>query len=991
LPCQKALSRVVVGQICFLVVEEGRVLGVVPLTDLIQHAMDLLPSPDADVDLLRMGLGFSRTLVWRLPMEVVGERAIPQLEGLRCWGPVKEVTGYSLAEWRRSPLPWPAAFHDQDRKGMTEAVLDCIRTLRPIDRIVRVRHRKGHWKTLRHQIEALPEGNGVTLVGVTTDVSELIDPREPFSQHETLFRSLTDHALFGVYLIQEGRFRYVNRRLAELFGCQPEDLIDRLGPLDLTHPQDRERVVENIRRRLRGEVDEVQYAFRGVRKDGTVRQFRVLGRKVEINGGPAILGTLQDITEERLRDQERSLTLAVFQALSRRGPREGLEGAFEAISGFMALDAAEVLILGAQGEWQISQVWARPSERASLENMLRALLHGAGSSVGTGKGAEAQHAQVVARAREPLYIADTSQSEYWGDKLRAQHGWRTLFVLPLIFEQSYSALLCLQSRRRDAFSVDHRRMLEKMAPTFASAVQAWRYQQELEAEHQRMRELVEELPVGVLLLDEKYSLLQSNEAARTALRALGARIDQTRLVDWGDFPLDRVFSRIDIAEPLEVEAEGPPARIFRLAVRRFGKAQSNQWLVILQELTAERQAEGLATLGKFAAGIAHDFSNVIGTVILHADLLSMKEGLSAGAKERLEIIKNQGMHAAALTQRILDFGRVSVTRRVPTSMSRVLEDLNDLLERVLPENITLEVVKGSDPCVVDADPDRLQQALMNLALNARDAMPEGGILRLVLDRVQHPGGPHGRQADLPPGEWIRLQVIDSGHGIPRHVMQHIFEPFFTTKEAGKGAGLGLAQTYGIVRQHEGFIQVDSEPGKGSTFTLWFPSSPFREGGGLDLKEGGTVPIGHGETILVVEDMEPHRRSIVQMLDHLNYRALEAADGVEALKLLEREAGARVDLVLTDVVMPGMDGRQLALALGERFPDLPVILMSGYAKGTGALVACENVYWLQKPLSKEKLARALRRALRRKGRCAEDPGEPGGASPRLAGQEQGHDD
>ena len=961
-PCEQALTQVAEDRICFLLAEGDRILGVVPVSTLIQYCILELRSCDTMGDLLKAGLDFSKTLVWKLPLAVDGQEVLPRMEEMRCWGPLMDVTGYSLEELRSTPLLWPAALHPQDRQAIMEAVRGSIQALSAVDQTVRVRHRKGHWLWLRQQIEALPEKEGLSLIGVTSDVTHVVDLQRSIAQNQALFRSLTEHALFGVYLIQDGCFRYVNRRLAELFGYQPSELMGRKGPLDLTHPQDRDRIVENLRRRLEGKVDQVRYTFRGLRKDGAIRYVEVLGRRVEIDGRPAILGTLQDITEERLREQEQSLTLAVFQALSRRAPRQGLEGAFEAISRFMALDAAGVLIMNLEGSWQMTQVWVRPSEEESLQRLLQDLDGGRTANRSRIAGHTMHYAPAVLRSRKPLYIPDTAQSDYWGDDLRARHGWLTTFVLPLVFEQSFSALLFLQSRTRDAFCAEHRALLEKMAPTFASAVQAWRFEQELQSEHQRMRELVEELPVGVMLLDDQHRLLQSNEAARQGLAAFGVRVEKNQVGDWGDFPLQRVLTKGSASLPLELVAEGPPRRLFAVHARRLEGRRSSQWLIILREMTAEREAERLATVGEFAAGIAHDFNNVIGTMILHAELLANESGLSERAQERLEIIMSQGRHAAALTQKILDFGRVSVSRRVPTSMSKLLDDLQRLLVRVLPESIELEVVKGDDACVVDADPDRLQQALMNLALNARDAMPQGGFLRLILDRVRCNGQARQPIPDLPPGEWIRLQVADTGCGIAPQVLPHVFEPFFTTKERGKGSGLGLAQTYGIVKQHEGFVHVDSEQGKGATFTLYFPPSPFEEGGGLDLEEDGTLPMGRGEKVLVVEDLEIHRRSIAEMLGCLNYQALEAENGEQALEVLAREDGS-VDLVLSDVVMPGMDGRRLTLALTKRFPQLPVILMSGYAQGTGTLIERQNVHWLQKPLSKEKLAIALRRALR----------------------------
>jgi CheY-like chemotaxis protein len=259
----------------------------------------------------------------------------------------------------------------------------------------------------------------------------------------------------------------------------------------------------------------------------------------------------------------------------------------------------------------------------------------------------------------------------------------------------------------------------------------------------------------------------------------------------------------------------------------------------------------------------------------------------------------------------------------------------------------------------------MQQVFMNLALNARDAMPTGGKLQFDISILQTEPDQTPPFCDMPPGEWVKICVTDTGSGISAEVVPHIFEPFFTTKSPGEGTGLGLAQVYGIVKQHDGYIDVTSEEGVGTTFIIYLPSKGNREANTTDTYE---VPmdIGHGETILIVEDNESMRNALAEVLDSQNYQSLLAEDGQAALDILEQRA-VEIDLVLSDLVMPKMSGMKLYETLRERYPDMRVVVMSGYPlnQETGGFLEREGVIRLQKPLTLQNLAQTLRKALSQK--------------------------
>jgi two-component system cell cycle sensor histidine kinase/response regulator CckA len=375
-----------------------------------------------------------------------------------------------------------------------------------------------------------------------------------------------------------------------------------------------------------------------------------------------------------------------------------------------------------------------------------------------------------------------------------------------------------------------------------------------------------------------------------------------------------------------------------------------------------RQAQKMEAIGQLAGGVAHDFNNILAAIMMQADVASMVEGLPAEAVEYLDDIRAAAERAANLTRQLLAFSRRQVMQSRALDINEVVTSLGKMLQRLLGEEVRLQTSLEPGPLSVHADSGMLDQVLLNLVVNARDAMPGGG--RIVIATARRMVTPDEAAAidGAVPGGHICLRVSDSGTGIAPENLSRIFDPFFTTKETGKGTGLGLATVFGIVRQHGGWVTVDSELGKGTTFQILLPAAEAAGAPRADAAE--PAPRTGSETILLVEDEISVRVITRALLERQGYQVLEAANGIEALQVWEQRQGP-VSLLFTDIVMPeGVSGRELAARLQAGDSGLRVIFTSGYSGDVAGreLSLREGQNFLQKPYSRQRLLDTVRRCL-----------------------------
>ncbi len=396
----------------------------------------------------------------------------------------------------------------------------------------------------------------------------------------------------------------------------------------------------------------------------------------------------------------------------------------------------------------------------------------------------------------------------------------------------------------------------------------------------------------------------------------------------------------------------------------LARAWGTQRDITLQRQLEEeaRQSRKMETAGRLAGGIAHDFNNLLTAILGTSELLL--GGLAPGSPERedVEEIKRAATRAANLTRQLLAFSRRQVLQPRTIDLDQLVQGVESLVRRLIGEHIALRTETVPGLWRVRADPGQLEQVIVNLCVNARDAMPTGGSLLLETTNLRFPGAAHGAEAIMPAGAYVLFTVTDTGTGMDPQTLRHIFEPFFTTKEPGRGTGLGLATVYGIVKQSDGFIFVDTEVGRGSRFRIYLPRV---EGAAEPVEAQPEPPTARASgTILLVEDEAAVRRLARRVLEEVGYTVLEAADGPEALRLTERWEGD-IDLVVTDVIMPGMSGQELSTRLRAIRPWLRIMYVSGYTDDTilqhGTLLP--NTSFLQKPFTPGGLAQRVAEAMR----------------------------
>jgi two-component system cell cycle sensor histidine kinase/response regulator CckA len=520
--------------------------------------------------------------------------------------------------------------------------------------------------------------------------------------------------------------------------------------------------------------------------------------------------------------------------------------------------------------------------------------------------------------------------------------------------------------------------------TIRHAVERKRSARERSASEARYREIFERSSDAIALATAEGEILDVNPAFYRLTSRSPEELERLTALDFCENPREglriaRELRRTGSVQQMEVRVRLGSGEVKDCLVSvSTRQAAERGYLCTLHDITQRKEAEAalrqtqeqfwlaqkMEAVGRLAGGLAHDFNNLLGVIGGSAELMLLDLAEGTVDAEDIRQILRASDHAASLTRQLLAFGRKQVLQPQTLDLNGLITESASMLQRVIREDIVLDTRLDPELAAVEADPSQVHQVLMNLALNASDAMPMGG--RLTIETTNAELTPEDARRfpyTVVPGRYVVLEMTDTGSGMADDTKEHLFEPFFTTKPPGVGTGLGLATVYGIVKQSGGYIWVESEPQQGTTFRIYLPRGD-RPASAMPVSAVRSAPsaIG-GETVLLVEDEDAMRSVIARTLTRAGYQVIEAADGEEALRVAERGCGG-FDVLLTDVIMPGVSGHRLGQRLRARCPDLPVLYMSGhpYQEIARHGVLEPGMHLIEKPFRPDVLLQALRNVL-----------------------------
>ncbi len=901
--------------------------------------------------------------------------------------------------------------------------------------------------------------------------SERARAQEALLESEQKYRTVVENSLVGVYIVQDGLFRFVNRRWCEIYGYPEEEAIDRIGPLDLTAPEDLELVRRNIELRLNGEAETLEYVVRALRKDGRIIAVRIFGSSITYKGQPAICGTILDISEQARAQEELLQQTALLEAQV----NASLDGIVVADQGKIILQNRQFNTMfsipehisennddPAQIEWfrglvknidefdeKVAYHFAHPEEtvRDELELKNGRVLDRYSSTVFGKDGRRygriwtfrditerKRSEEVLRKSRLRLAEAmDLADIVYWevdwatgefifndpfyalyGTTVEQEGGYRMSreeyirrFVHPDDWEFFYqlvrqndvdrvSLVVDVEHRiiRRDGevrhvfvrtrIVRDNTGRVLQVYGTNQDITKRKRMEVDLEEREEQFRKIFEESPLGMVMtaLDTRYIKVNrafSNMLGYTEKEMASMTVREVTHPDDIEKDIrninDLVNNRIPVyrTEKRYIKKNGEIMQAtLTISAMRGANNRLLYFLGTIEDITQQKQAEEekkllelqlfraqkMEAIGTLAGGIAHDFNNILTALVGYAALLKMKANDEA-LLGYVNHILAASQKATDLIRSLLAFSRQQTPDLKPVRIHSIIRETEKLLKRLVTEDVTIKTIPAAEDMTIMADATQIDQILFNLAANARDAMPHGGILTIetkavqIDERFRHFHG-YGK-----PGRYVLLSVSDTGIGMDRATQERIFDPFFTTKEVGKGTGLGLSTVYGIVKQHGGYITVYSEPGIGTSFHIRLPIFS-----GTDvIDEPRPTPVRGGtETVLVAEDNEAVRSLIRDILTEYGYTIIEARDGEDAIEKFRKTPA--IDLLILDSVMPRINGREAYDEILRIKPTMKAIFTSGYTRDVVLDKGIEDgkLNFVQKPVSPDTLLEKVREVL-----------------------------
>jgi PAS domain S-box-containing protein len=892
------------------------------------------------------------------------------------------VTGYTSEEYAADPYLWYHMVYDEDRPAVVEQADSVLagQAVSPLEH--RIVHRDGSIRWVRNTMVPRYD-NRQRLVAYDGLISNITERRQAQSQRETALEALRESeaamkslflaAPIGIGVVCNRILTQVNDRFCEMVGYSSDELLGQSSRIVYPSDEEFDRVGKEkydlIREHGTGAVE-----THWRRKDGSIIDVWLSSTPLDpSNFGAGVTFTALDITERKQAEE--------------RLHRRNRELAFlnQIIAASASVSEPEALLETACRE--LARAFGVPQAAAALLNeqktqaVVVAEYHAEGRPAALGETIPVKDNpsfQYLLTQKAPLVVDDAQADPRLAPihELMLRRGTASVLLLPLAVEGEVVGSLGLDAVEPRHFSPDEVSLAWSVADQLAGALARARLAQA----HHRLIAAIEQAAEGVVITDTQGLVLYINPAfesitgrhraetvGQTSLAFAGGRPDATLLEQaWvalrsGKVWQGRFLRRTKEGAPMGVAATATPVRGESGAIVSY--------VAVIRDITRElqleeqyQQAQKMEVVGRLTAGIAHDFNNLLTAINGFTELMQLELPPDDPLQETTDKILSSGRRAADLVRQLLAFSRKQIMEPLVLDLNKIVGDMDKMLRRIIGEHIDLRVHFTSDLWLVKVDPAQITQVIVNLAVNARDAMPNGGHLTVETANIVLNEDDVAHYLEILPGRYVLLAISDDGVGMSEDVKAHLFEPFFTTKEVGQGTGLGLATVFGIVKQSGGHIRVYSEEGRGTTFKIYLPlaeETPADLPGG---EEAGALPRGT-EMVLLVEDDLTVRDLVNRLLTQHGYVVLMASSGVEALRLARRHSG-EIRLLLTDVVMPGLSGSALAEQLTEIQPVMKVLYMSGYTNDAivhhGVLEP--GISFLQKPFGPADLLRKVRSVL-----------------------------
>jgi two-component system, cell cycle sensor histidine kinase and response regulator CckA len=813
------------------------------------------------------------------------------------------------------------------------------------------------------------EGKQLGSFAMFEDISERVRAEEARAQAEEKFRGIFENAVEGIFLTTvDGRYRRVNPALATMCGyASPTEMVEAVSDVAQMYavPEDRDEFKRLIAERG-GVIEGLEYQL--ARKDGK-RVWVSENAHVVCDASGAVVGyegTVQDISERKRSELERQATTEIIHSVN---VTDNLDDLLRMIHNALrkvvyAENCFVALYEPATGMFHfpflVDQHDPLPPPPQKVGKSCTAFVYRTGRAT-------------LIPQQDFDKLAERGEVELVGTPSPSWLG------VPLRTPAATIGVLVVQHYEEDnAYTERDLEFLSSVGGQIALAIERKRAEAKLRESEARLRVLVEQLPAVLWTVDKdlRFTSCVGAGLARLGLKPneiVGKTLSEYFETDNPAFLPISAHRRAVAGEPVtfHVDWKGGSYACHAEPLHD-GKDRVLGAICMSLDVTDRKQLEEqlrhsqkMEAVGRLAGGIAHDFNNLLMVIQGYADLLAERLPAGDGLRRNAEQIQTAAQRASSLTRQLLAFSRKQMLAPSVISIHSVVNDMEKILRRLIGEDVQLETHSVDDLWLVKADRSQIEQVIMNLAVNARDAMPNGGRLMIETANVELDASFSQHAVVMSPGKYVMLAVTDNGCGMDAQTQAHLFEPFFTTKEKGKGTGLGLATVYGIVKQSGGYIWVYSEPGRGTTFKVYLPriEEEVSKSRTSDDVTGVKAARAGSETVLLVEDEEGVRQLTREYLETNGYTVIQAADGHSALELARAHQGT-IHLLVTDVVMPGISGRELAERVAKIRPGLRTLYMSGYtdqAVMQHGMLESGSVL-LQKPFTMDALSTKLREIL-----------------------------